>query len=151
MVFWPGFGDVFLVIYLAFCIVLAQRHINRAPNETRTDLTRFVSLDFQPLHYQGQPRWSVYILESQSILCVSFPKTESGLWMYYLEAWSHFNFLLNSVVPSNHSYLVRNSVWAILLDSFIMWLTFTLLLQHNLKLLFCSVLSIFILDCLYIT
>ena len=41
-------------------------------------------------------RRSVCILKSRRILCVLFPKTDSGLCMYPLFVWSNLNFLHNS-------------------------------------------------------
>ena len=41
-------------------------------------------------------RWSVCISKFQRSLCVLFSRTESGLCIYHLFAWSHFNFLHNS-------------------------------------------------------
>ena len=37
-------------------------------------------------------RWSVCILKFQNILCISFSRTDSGLWVYRLFLWSNSNF-----------------------------------------------------------
>ena len=41
-------------------------------------------------------RWSVCISKFKRSLCVSFSRTDAGLCIYNLFAWSNFNFLLNS-------------------------------------------------------
>ena len=35
-------------------------------------------------------RWSVCIAKSQAILCISFSRTDSDLWIYHLWVWSKF-------------------------------------------------------------
>ena len=41
-------------------------------------------------------RWTVCMLKSQRIWCVSFSVTDSGLCIHHLVEWSNFNFLHNS-------------------------------------------------------
>ena len=41
-------------------------------------------------------QWCVCISKLQRILCVSFSRTDSGLCIYHLVVWSHFNLLHNS-------------------------------------------------------
>ena len=40
--------------------------------------------------------WSVYISETQRILCISFSRTDYALCIYHLVEWSKFNLLHNS-------------------------------------------------------
>ena len=52
-------------------------------------------------------KWSVGISKSQRSLCISFSRRDSGLWIYYLFAWSNFNFLQNSqwiTLPTQSCY-----------------------------------------------
>ena len=41
-------------------------------------------------------RWSVCISKSLKILCISFSRTDFGLYIYYLVVWSNFTILQNS-------------------------------------------------------
>ena len=41
-------------------------------------------------------RWSICTSKPQRILCVSFPRTDSGLCKYHLFVWSNLSFLQNS-------------------------------------------------------
>ena len=90
-------------------------------------------------------RWSVRISKSQTILCVTFSKTDSGLSICHFFVWSNFNFLHNSlwIIFPTHSYLVLYSYCADLLHSLIKWLIVSSLSPYNLHLLFFCVLSIF--------
>ena len=82
-------------------------------------------------------RWSVCISKSHRSLWVSFSRTDTGLCIYYLLAWSNLNFLHIS-----QSCLALYSFCANLLHSLIMWLMVSSLSPHSLHLLFCCVLSI---------
>ena len=93
---------------------------------------------------QAEIRWSVYISKSQSSLCVSFSRTDSGLYIYHLFVCSNFNFLHNS------HWITLPTQWCLVLYSFCtnwlhslnMWLIVSSLSLHNQRLLFCCVLSI---------
>ena len=89
-------------------------------------------------------RWSVWISESQRILCISLSRTDSGLSIYYLFVWSILNFLDNSkwITFPTQSYLILYSLCANLLHSFIIWLIISSLSPHNLHQIFCCILSI---------
>ena len=89
-------------------------------------------------------RWSICVSKYPRSLCVSFSRTDSGLYIYHLFVWSNFNFLHNSqwITLSTQSCLVLYSFSANFLHSLIMWLIFSSLSPHNLHLLFCCVLSI---------
>ena len=88
--------------------------------------------------------WSVCISKSLIILCVSFSRTDSGLWVYHLVVWSNFSFLHNFQRTSFpiQSYLVLCYFCASLLYSLIMWSIVSSLSSHNLHLLFCCSFSI---------
>ena len=86
-------------------------------------------------------------------LCVSFSRTDYRLCIYHWFLWSNSNFLLNSQWFPNpaQSYLVLYSSRANLLHSIIKWMIVSFLLVHNLHLLVCCVLSIFVLTELVLT
>ena len=89
-------------------------------------------------------RWSVCMSKSHWSLCISFSRTVSGLYIYYLFVWLNFNFLHNSqwtTLPTQ-SCLVLYSFCANLLHSLIMWLMVSSLWLHYIHLLFYCVLSI---------
>ena len=88
--------------------------------------------------------WSICISKSQSCLCVSFSRTDSGLCMYHFFVWSNWNFLHNSqwITLPTLSYLVLYSFCVSLLHSLINWLVVSSQSPHNLHLLFCCVFSI---------
>ena len=90
-------------------------------------------------------RWSVS--KSESSLCVTFSRKDTGLCMYHLFVLSNFNFLHNSqwITLPSQSCLVLYSFCANLLHSLIMWLIVSSLSPHNLHLLFCCVFSILVL------
>ena len=44
----------------------------------------------------GEIRWSIFILKSFRILCISFSRMDSRLCIYHLFAWSNLNFLHSS-------------------------------------------------------
>ena len=69
-------------------------------------------------------RWPVCISKSRKGLCVSFSRTDSGLYIYHLFVWSHFNALYNSqwINFPIQSCLILYSFCACLLHSLIMWL-----------------------------
>ena len=89
-------------------------------------------------------RWSVCMLKSHRSLCVSFSRTGDGLCIYYLLAWSNFNFLHISqwITLPTQSCLALYSFCANLLHSLIMWLIVSSLSAHSLHLQFCCVSSI---------
>ena len=91
--------------------------------------------------------WSVCTSKSQITLCVSFSRRNSGLCIYHLVLWSFFNFLHNSqwITFPTQPCLVFYFFGSSLLHSLIMWLIFSSLSPHNIHLLFCCVLSIFVL------
>ena len=62
-------------------------------------------------------RWSVCISKSQRCLCVSFPRTDTGLFIYHLFIWSNFNSSYNSrwITLPTQSCLVLYYYWATLL------------------------------------
>ena len=84
-------------------------------------------------------RWSICMSRSPRILYVSFSRTDSGLCIYHLLAWSNFNLLHNSqcITFPTQSCLVLYSLCANLMHSLIMWLIVSSLSPHNLHLLFC--------------
>ena len=90
--------------------------------------------------------WSVCISKPHRILCVSFSRTDSGLYLYHLARWSNFHVLRSSqwITLYTQSYLVLFSFCASRLHSFIMWLIVSFQSQHNLHLLFFCFLSIFV-------
>ena len=89
-------------------------------------------------------KWSDCISKSHRGLCVSFSRTDVGLFINHLFVWSNFNFLYNSqwITLPSQSCLVLYSFCANLLHSLIMWLIVSSLSPHNQHLLFCCVLSI---------
>ena len=91
-------------------------------------------------------RGSVCISKSQKILFVSFSRTNSGLCIYHLAVCPNFKFLHNSQWISfpTQLCLVLYSLSAILLHLLIMWLIVSSLSPHNLHLLFCYVLLLFL-------
>ena len=42
---------------------------------------------------QAEIRWSIWMSKSHRCLCVSFPRTDDGLYIYHLFVWSILNFL----------------------------------------------------------
>ena len=60
-------------------------------------------------------RLSVCFLKSQRNLCVSFSRTDSGLFIYLLVVCSNLNFLHNSqwIIFPTQSCLVLNSKWVL--------------------------------------
>ena len=88
-------------------------------------------------------RWSVCILKSQRILRISFFRPDSGLCMYSLVLMVKFQFLAQ--LPVGHLPCpVMSRLCDSLLHSLIMWLIVSSLSPHNLHLLFCCVLCIFV-------
>ena len=90
-------------------------------------------------------RWSVCMSKSHRSLCVFFfSKTDAGLCIYHLLAWSNLNFLLifQGITLPSHSCLDSYSFWANLLYTLIMLLTISSRSPHSLHLLFYCVLSI---------
>ena len=81
----------------------------------------------------------VSISKFQRILCVSFSKTDAGLFV-----WSNFNFLHNSqwIPLPNRSCLVLYSFCANLQHSLIIWLIVSSWSLHYQHLMFCCILSI---------
>ena len=55
----------------------------------------------------------ICISRSQSSSCVSFIRSDFGLCMYYLEVWSNFNLLRNSLwtIFSTHSCIIIYSLY----------------------------------------
>ena len=64
--------------------------------ETAGSIFFFVLLTLTRSGFLAEIRWSVCISKSQRTLCVSFSRTDSGLYIFYLFAWSNLNFLHNS-------------------------------------------------------
>ena len=56
----------------------------------------FVSLINIQLGFLAWVQGSVYITKSQIILCISFYRTDSSLYIYHLVVWQNFNVLHNS-------------------------------------------------------
>ena len=56
----------------------------------------FLFLTITRSDHQAEIRWYVCISKSQKMLCISFSRTDSGLYIYYLFVWSNFSFLRNS-------------------------------------------------------
>ena len=52
---------VFIVIYKAFCLDVAQGRMNGAPNGTRTHSCRFANLAYRPLHHSNRVYIYIYI------------------------------------------------------------------------------------------
>ena len=92
-------------------------------------------------------RWSVCISKSQKSLCISFTWTDSGLCIYHLFVWPNLKFLHNSqwITFPTQSCLVLYSICTNLLHSLIIWLIISFPSPHNLHVLFCCVLSNFVL------
>ena len=87
-----------------------------------------------------------FVSQNPKEFCVSFSRTDSRLCIYHLFAWSNLNFLHNSqwaTLPTQ-SCLLLYSLCANLLHSLTMWFVFLSLSPHNLHLLFCCDLSIFV-------
>ena len=95
-------------------------------------------------------RWSVCMSKSQRSLCVTFSRTDTGLFTYHLFVWSNLNFLHNSMWLNfpTQSCLVLYSFSVNLLHSLIVWLMVLSLSPHNLHLQFCCLLSILTFICL---
>ena len=76
-----------------------------------------------------------------------FSRTDAELCIYHLFVWSNLNFLhISQWIPlPTQSCLVLYSFCANLLHSLILWLMVSSLSPHSLHLLFCCVLSIFVL------
>ena len=91
----------------------------------------------------GEINWSVYMSKSQRGMCVSFSRTNVGLFIYHLVGSSKWNFWHNFqwITLPTQTCLVLYSFWANLRHSLIMWLVVLSLPSHNLHLLFCCVLS----------
>ena len=89
-------------------------------------------------------KWSVWISKSHRILCVPFSGKDFGFCKYHLFVWSNLNSLHDSkwITLPTKSFLVLYSFYANLLHSLIMWVIVSSLSSHNLRLIFCSVLSI---------
>ena len=96
-------------------------------------------------------RWTIwlklgdpFISQIQRILCISFPRMDSRLCIYYLFVCSNLNFLHDSqwITFSTQSCLVLHYLNINLLHSFIMWQIILSLSPHSLRLLFCCILSI---------
>ena len=92
-------------------------------------------------------RWSVFILKSQRILCISFSKTDTGLCGNQLIIRSNLNFLDNSqcITYSTQSFLVLYYLCASWQHSLILWLIVLSLPPHNVHLQLSSVFPIFVL------
>ena len=62
----------------------------------------------------AKSRWCIYSSKSQKILSVSFSRTDSRFYIYYLFVWSNLNFLHNSqwITFPAHSWLVLYSFCA---------------------------------------
>ena len=90
-----------------------------------------------PLNKETKPSKSYWSL------CVSFPRTDSGLCIYHLIAWLNFSLLHNSqcIHFPTQLYLILYSFCFNLLHSLIMWLIVSSLSPHNLLLPFCYVFS----------
>ena len=67
-------------------------------------------------------RWSVCMSKSHRSLCVSFSRTDAGLYIYHLLVWSNLNFLHISqwITLPTQSCLALSSFCANLLHSLIM-------------------------------
>ena len=91
-------------------------------------------------------RWSVCISKSQRSLCISFSKTNFVLCIYHLVLWSIYSFLHSSLWITFPTQLCLVLYFFVLLCC----IRFIILFRspHNLKLLFCWVLSIFALTLL---
>ena len=77
-------------------------------------------------------RWSVFISKSQRILCVSFSRTDCGLYIYHLVVWSSFYLLHNS-----RSSVVRSPVF--LLSQFVINCLIFFSTQSTLAILWCII------------
>ena len=89
-------------------------------------------------------RWSVCMSKSHRRFCISFSRTDAGLFIYHLFVCSNLNFLHNSqwITMPTQWCLVLYSFYANLLHLLIIRLIVSSLSPHNLHLLFYSVLSI---------
>ena len=92
-------------------------------------------------------RWSVFILKYHRSLCVAFSRTGAGLCICHLFVWSNLNFphISQWITLPTQSCLALYSRCANLMHSLIIWLMVSSLSSHCLHLLFCWVLSIFVL------
>ena len=79
-------------------------------------------------------------------LCVTFSRTDVGLYIYHLFVWSNLNFLHSSqwITLPTQLCLVLYSFWGNLRQSLIMCLMILSLSPHNRHLLFCCVLVILV-------
>ena len=86
----------------------------------------------------------LFISQNPRVFCLSFSRTDSGLYIYHLFAWSNLTFLHNSqwITFPIQSYLVLHSLCANFLHLLIMGFIVSSLSPHNLHLLFCCDLSI---------
>ena len=131
--------------YLSFCSVSFSFIIWSVATTKSTILqVLFFLLIITRSDHLAEIKWSVCISKSQGNSCISFSRTDSGLCLWHLFAWSNFNFLHNSIwiTLATQLCLVLYSFRNNLLHSLIMWLIVSSLLSHNLQLLFCYVLSI---------
>ena len=86
--------------------------------KVHSSLSSLIFVDY----YLAEIRWSVFMLESQLILCFLFSRTDSGLCIYHLFVWSNLNFLHSSlwITLPTQSCLVLYSFCANFLHSLIL-------------------------------
>ena len=91
--------------------------------------------------------WSICILKFQRILCISFFRRYSGLYIYHLSVWLNFYVLHNSqwIIIPTQSCLVLYFFSVSLLHS-LMWLTISSLSPYNLHLVFFCILLLLLLQ-----
>ena len=84
----------------------------------------FFFVNYHQVRSPSWIRWSICISKSWRILCVSFSRMDSGLFIYHLVIWSNFNFLHNFlwITFPTLSCLVWYSFCASLLHSLIIGL-----------------------------
>ena len=129
---------------MKICVIWKIYQVSRASEHIQANVHHIFSYIYVHKYimrsgHLTEIRWSVCILKSQKCFCVSFSRTDSGLYIYYLFIWSNLNFWHNSqwITFPTLSCLVLCSFRANFLHSLIIWLIFSSQLQYNLHLLFC--------------
>ena len=94
-----GFLFFFLVFLQSPSIIFSLSFIFTLWSAGTAKSTRcsFLLLMYTKSVFLARIRWSVCILKSQRILCVSFFGTDSGLYIYHLVVWSNFDYFPHPV------------------------------------------------------
>ena len=129
------------VLILLFTVFQFYSGVNREESKVNNFANSFFLLDIIRSGLLAEIRWSISMSKSHRSLCVSFYRTDAGLYIYYLLLWSNLNFLHISqwITLLTQSCLVLHPFCANLLYSLIMWLNVSFLSPHSQHLLFCCV------------